>query len=315
MNQAPPAALERARIQLGGDGHPLARKLDLLAGELRGLGSMVIAFSGGVDSTFLLAVASAVAPESTRAVLGVSPSLSAEGHAIARRAAAELSVELIEVATNEVEDPAYLANEPDRCFHCKSTLYTRLHALLDESRSRWGSATILDGTNRDDLSDTRPGRVAAERQGVRSPLADLGWSKSEIRQASRALGLSTWDRPASPCLSSRVPHGTRITEEVLRRVESAEAALRDLGFRTVRVRHHDALARIEVPTDEVTRVAARADEVAHALRAAGYRQVTLDLAGYRTGGADGPDTNTTRSASHGQPQRSTKGAPDGDFEV
>lgn len=300
---------------MGGEAVPLVSKLDRLAATLRHLGPIVVAYSGGVDSTFLLAVACSVAPDTTRAVLGVSPSLSSEGHRIARNAAREIGAPLVEVETREVEDPAYLANAPDRCFHCKDTLFTRLGLLVEESRARWGSAIILDGTNRDDLGDTRPGRAAAERHGVRSPLAEQGWTKAEIREVSRAMGLSTWDRPASPCLSSRVPHGTRISEEILRRIERAEAALHELGFRTVRVRHHDSLARIEVPAGEIPDLLRKARPVVAALTAAGYRHVTVDLDGYRTGGADRPALAAFDSRARAHAELISGGDPHGDFEV
>jgi uncharacterized protein len=179
-------------------------------------------------------------------------------------------------------DPQYLANSPDRCFHCKSALYGLLERLSREE----GLASVLDGTNRDDLSDIRPGLEAARRLGVRSPLADLGWTKEEIRRVSRDLGLETWDQPSSPCLSSRIPHGTPVSSEALRRIGEAEGRLRALGFPEVRVRHHGGLARIEVPEADLVRLAGAAPAVAAALHAAGYAHVTMDLAGYRRGGAD-----------------------------
>ena len=261
----------------------LREKLDLLATHLESRAPLVIAFSGGVDSAFLLAVASRAVPDAVRAVLGVSASLSAESHEIARRVAQSLGVRLEEVPTGEVELPQYQANGPDRCFHCKDTLYATMTALCDAAVG----ATLMDGTNLDDVTDVRPGRRAAALHRVESPLLELGWSKAEIREASHALGLETWDRPASPCLSSRVPHGTRVTPEVLRRIEAAEAGLRTLGFAELRVRHHDTIARLELPAGEMDHLLAQRAEVVEAVLRAGYLHVTLDLAGYRVGGADG----------------------------
>ncbi len=261
----------------------LREKLDLLATHLESRAPLLIAFSGGVDSAFLLAVASRAVPDAVRAVLGVSASLSAESHEIARRVAQSLGVLLEEVPTGEVELPRYQANGPDRCFHCKDTLYATMTALCDAAVD----ATLMDGTNLDDVADVRPGRRAAALHRVESPLLELGWSKAEIREASHALGLETWDRPASPCLSSRVPHGTRVTPDVLRRIEAAEAGLRALGFAELRVRHHDTIARLELPAGDMDLLLARRAEVVEAVLRAGYLHVTLDLGGYRVGGADG----------------------------
>jgi uncharacterized protein len=180
-----------------------------------------------------------------------------------------------------MDRPDYVANGPDRCYHCKSALYDLLLSLAAGA----DGAAVLDGTNADDLADVRPGLRAVRERGVRSPLAEQGWRKAEIREASRALGLETWDRPASPCLSSRIPHGLPVTVEALDRIGAAERSLRSLGFDEVRVRHHGDLARIEVPLDRLGDLVRRREEALSRVREAGYRQVTIDLAGYRTGGA------------------------------
>lgn len=259
-----------------------------LLARLREKAPLMVAFSGGVDSSFLLraavdavsADASVRGPEPVRAVIGVSPSLQAANLAFARRFAADLGVRLDEAPTNEFSNPAYIENGPDRCYHCKDALY----GLLRELAERAPDGRILDGTNHDDLRDVRPGRGAARLHGVESPLAELEWTKLEIRDTSRRLGLTGWDRPASPCLSSRIPHGTPVSIESLERIARAEDALHRLGFLEVRVRHHDNVARIEAPPEVMTRLLERREAAVRAVQAAGYRWVTLDLAGYRPAG-------------------------------
>jgi len=287
LNPAPVTALPVTAASVTAAPLETARYEALLA-RLREMAPLVVAFSGGVDSSFLLRAAVDAVGASTslggqdpvRAVIGVSPSLQASNLAFARRFAADLGVPLDEAPTNEFANPAYIENGPDRCYHCKDALYGLLRGLVE----RAPDGRILDGTNHDDLADVRPGRAAARLHGVESPLAELGWTKLEIRDASRRLGLTGWDRPASPCLSSRIPHGTPVTIESLARIARAEDALHRLGFLDVRVRHHGDVARIEAPTQDFTRLLERREAAVQAVQAAGYRWVTLDLHGYRPAG-------------------------------
>ncbi|MCI0340679.1 MAG: ATP-dependent sacrificial sulfur transferase LarE [Planctomycetales bacterium] len=256
-------------------------KLSRLRESLRALPRAVVAFSGGVDSTFLLAVAVRELGDRVLAVTARSESLPSEEEREARDLAARLGARHRIIGTDEVSDPLYAANTTERCYFCKRELFEKLAPIAAAE----GGAVLLFGGIADDLLDYRPGARAAGEAGARAPLQEVGLSKAEIRQLSRRLELPTWDKPAMACLSSRVPHGTPVTPEVLAKVERAEAALHALGFRACRVRHHGDVARIEVPLEDLARLAAPGtrDAVAAGVRAAGYRFVALDLEGYRAG--------------------------------
>jgi uncharacterized protein len=254
-------------------------KLEGARATLRELESVLIAYSGGVDSSLLLKLALAELGDNAVAVLASSPAYPESEQEEARNLAARLGARLVEVSTNEVELDAYRRNNPDRCFHCKEELFETLEPI----RRDLGLKHIVYGATADDAGDHRPGHGSAVRRGVRFPLLEAGMGKSEIRAAARRLGLPNWNKPSFACLSSRIPHGTEVTVEALRQIEVAEAAIKALGVKQVRVRHHGDVARIEVEPEEVARLLENREQVVNALRAAGYKFVSLDLEGYASG--------------------------------
>ena len=257
-----------------------ATRLDKARGIVRDMGSVLVAYSGGVDSSLLLKLAlDALGGRAAVAVLASSPAYPESEQQEARGLAAVLGARLVEVSTNEVELDAYIRNNPDRCFHCKGELFDTLEPV----QRALGLAHLAYGATADDADDHRPGHGSAVRRGVRFPLLEAGMGKPEIRAAARTLGLPNWNKPSFACLSSRIPHGTPVTVEALRQIEAAEAAVKALGFSQVRVRHHGDVARIEVDGAEIDRLIAERERVVAAVRKAGYKFVSADLEGYATG--------------------------------
>ncbi len=271
----------------------LEEKYDALRESLRRLGSVVIGFSGGADSALLAKVAHDVLGDEALAVIALSESYPKREKDDALALAAAIGVPVLTVEARELEDENYASNPTNRCYYCKAELFTHLARVAAERNIRW----IAYGANHDDLGDYRPGQTAAREFGARAPLLEVGMTKAEIRHLSKALGLATWDKPALACLSSRFPYGTRITAELLARLDAAEDYLRhDLGFKQVRVRHHDSIARLEVEAAEMGRLLdpALRGQISERLKGLGYTYVAVELGGYKSG-----SLNAGLEAGHG----------------
>jgi uncharacterized protein len=276
------------------DAHSIVqKKLEHLQAQLLSLGSALVAYSGGVDSTFLLKVAADTLQQNTLAVLAQSATLPAHDRADALAMIARLGVRSMVIEGREMHNPSFVRNDRQRCYWCKQELFK----MLKEIAGREGLMVVIEGSNSDDTSDYRPGLAAARELGIRSPLMEAGLTKDDIRLLSRELGLPTWDKPASACLSSRIPYGTVIEESALKRIDAAEDILRSLGFAQVRVRHHGDVARIEVSDDAMPLLLEQAlrRKIAAGFRELGYVYTTIDAEGYTTG-----SMNKTIMRNHGE---------------
>jgi uncharacterized protein len=270
--------VESKEVSLSPD---LTAKYHQLKQILRDMGQVVVGYSGGVDSTLVLKVAYDELKQGALAVVGNSEAFPEGEVEEAVKVAQQIGVEVVLITTHELSNPHFSVNNPNRCYHCKTELYTQLRKVADARGIRW----IADGSHAEDgrPGDHRPGMIAAEERGVRSPLREAGFTKADIRALARHLGLPNWDKPSFACLSSRFPYGTRITPELLARVDGCEKFLRSLGFRQFRVRHHDTIARIEVEPHEMMRVLEHREAILARFRELGYTYVTLDIEGYRQG--------------------------------
>lgn len=257
----------------------MEKKINQLKSLLNEMDSVVVAYSGGTDSTLLLKIVHDIMGEKAIALTAVSASMPQLELEKARQVASQIGARHVFLETRETDDPRYLENTPNRCYFCRLITYQE----IDDYAKKNGFRFVLDGSNIDDLIDHRPGRLAAQEFGVRSPLQEAGFSKLEIRSLAHQLGLPNWNQPAAACLSSRIPYGNPITIEILSRVEAAENALKSLGFSQLRVRHHDKIARIEIHPDEFQAILHHRDVIITALKNTGYHFVTLDLTGFRSG--------------------------------